>query len=424
MNIKSSHKVIEKLRAASGFLFAALIPFGHVFGYSALTLGIPTLFFPRDHKENPLPKRYLMALWGAFFLWGAILSLFVAVNRQAAFTTLFSYFAHWTLPFMLGYSISSRYNLRIILTWIASMLFLGLISLMPYLGLFEAAKLSSEGLLKGLHTHIQFGTLLLIALHLLIGMFLTAKIEMKRTYLFGFLGLVCAFLILLTGSRGVWFAMGVSIIGAFIHSAIAQRRRRLSLIFLILTLSATAVSVALFPQIRYRIDRTSAEDPSYIFRRNMAIMAGMIISDHPVTGIGPGQVTYAKEYYDLMDDWDLPVETGYLKKKHLHDMYLHITSEFGFPGLVLFLGIIVGLIWLAIHSIRKNLGLEKGLSYGFLWAVIGVGIGELLDCLLRGPPVAMELFFIAGLMAGITADASPEKLPADVASENTNQTRK
>ncbi len=423
MNIKSSHKIIEGLRALSGFLFAALCPMGHVFGYSALTLGIPTLFFPRNHRENPLPKRYLYTIFLVFFLWGAILSLFVAENRVAAFTTLFSYFAHWTLPFMLGYSISSRYSLRIIFVWIASLLLLGLVSLMPYLGLFEAAKLSSEGLLKGLHTHIQFGTLLLIALHLLLGMFLTAKIEMRKTYIFGFCGLICAFMILLTGSRGVWFAMVFSIFGAFVHSAIARRRRRLSLIFLTLTLLAAVVSIALFPQVRYRIDRTSAEDPSYIFRRNMAIMAGMIISDQPFTGIGPGQVTFAKEYYDLMDDWDLPVETGYLQKKHLHDMYLHITSEFGFPGLVMFLGIIGGLIWLAVHSIRKNRGLEKGLSYGFLWAVIGVGIGELLDCLLRGPPVAMELFFIAGLIAGITADVGSENLSANAATENKNPTR-
>jgi putative inorganic carbon (HCO3(-)) transporter len=153
----------------------------------------------------------------------------------------------------------------------------------------------------------------------------------------------------------------------------------------------------------------------------MAIMATEIISDHPITGIGPGGVPYAKEYYDLMEARNLPVETGYLVKKHLHDLYLHITAEFGIPGLIMLLGIFGTLLWIAISAIRSAKGLEKGLSYGFLWAIVAVGVGEILDCLLRGPPVAIEFFFISGLIAGILADSGNAVDSAKLANKTINK---
>ncbi len=399
----------------------AAIPWGHVSGYIAMVLGIFTLPFPIEHKRTPRPKKVLITLFAVFFLWGLALSLFVADNQPESLAALFTYFAHWVLPFILGYSIASKYNLRIIYVWLGSLLILGTVSLMAYLSLFHAPNFSSEGLLKGLHTHIQFGTILLIALHLILGMFLTPKIDTKKTYFLGIVGVIFAFMIFLTGSRGVWLAGAVSITGALIHSAITRRRRRISLLFLITIALCGAAAVAIFPQVRYRINRTGTDDPSYIYRKNMAIMAAEIITDHPITGIGPGGVPYAKEYYDLMEGRNLPVETGYLVKKHLHDLYLHITAEFGIPGLIMLLGIFGTLLWIAISAIRSAKGLEKGISYGFLWAIIAVGVGEILDCLLRGPPVAIEFFFISGLIAGILADSGNAVDSAKLANKTINE---
>jgi O-antigen ligase len=215
------------------------------------------------------------------------------------------------------------------------------------------------------------------------------------------LGLFFAFCLVLTGSRGVWFAGAISIAGATIHNIVAGRRRRLAVIFVIVTLIAVVTAISLFPQVRKRIDRTGADDPSYIYRRNMATMAVIIIRDHPVAGIGPGEVPYAREYYELMDEMCLPVEIGYLRKKHLHNMYLHVTAEFGFVGLLLFIGIIVSVfIALARSAGSADDGLQKALIFGVIWAFVGVGVGDLLDCLLRGPPVAMEIFWLVGVATG------------------------
>ncbi len=427
MNKNIIYQIIKHTRTISGYLLMAAIPWGHVFGYTAMVPGIISLPFPVRHRRTPPQKTLLIILFGAFFLWGLVLSLFVADNRNVSLSALFTYFAHWVLPFILGYAITSQHNLRIIYVWIGSLFIVGLASLIAYVGLVHAPRFSSEGLLRGLHTHIQFGTLLLIALHLLLGMFLTAKIKVRKIYIFGVIGLFFAFMIFLTGSRGVWFAAGISITCAMVHFSVAQSRKRIVFFFLILIVICATLAVAIFPQVRYRINRTGKDDPSYIYRKNMAIMATEIIADHPIVGIGPGGVPFAKEYYDLMERRNLPVETGYLKKKHLHNLYLHITVEFGFPGLLLLLCILGTLIWLSISAIRCTKGLNKGASYGFLWAIVAVGTGELLDCLLRGPPVAIELFFIAGLIGGILADSAKttdnSQSPDNVTLENSTNSK-
>jgi len=102
---------------------------------------------------------------------------------------------------------------------------------------------------------------------------------------------------------------------------------------------------------------------------------------------------------------NLPQETGYLKKTHFHNMYLQITAEFGFPGLILFLVILGAIFRLLIKSARRNNnGLRTGIIYGMIWSLVAVLIAETLDCLLRGPAVAMEMFWALGICAGFGYD--------------------
>ncbi len=130
----------------------------------------------------------------------------------------------------------------------------------------------------------------------------------------------------------------------------------------------------------------------------MAMMASYIIRDHPIVGIGPGQMPYAKEYYDKMDSLGLVLDSGYLKKKHLHNMYLQVGSEFGLIGLFIFLSILV----MSLVKIRQSMkfatkdSFENSLGYGVFWGFITLMIGEMFDCLLRGPAVAMIAFWLIG----------------------------
>ena len=300
-----------------------------------------------------------------------------------------------------SFILPKRWGIAFVFLWMISVTLLAMSSLTAYLGWIDAARLSSEGLLKGMHTHIQLAALLLICLHLVFAGILTRDLSIRKTAVLVFLGLFIAFCLVLTGSRGIWFAGVISIAGATIHNIVTGRRRRLAVVFVLIALIAVVAAVSLFPQVRERIYRTGTDDPSYIYRRNMATMAVMIIRDHPVAGIGPGEVPYAREYYESMKDMSLPVETGYLRKNHLHNMYLHISAEFGLVGFLLFVGIVVSVLLALARSVGSaNDGLQKALIFGVLWAFVGVAVGDLLDCLFRGPPVAMEIFWLVGVATG------------------------
>jgi O-antigen ligase len=161
------------------------------------------------------------------------------------------------------------------------------------------------------------------------------------------------------------------------------------------------VGVVVIPQIHQRVVETNSDDMSIVYRKNMAIMAVDIIKDHPISGIGPGQVPFAREYYVRMDSLNLPLDTGYLVKKHLHNIYLQIGAEFGMPGLILLIAILINMLWISARAVSLSGGGEyPGIAIGIFWAVVTIIIGENFDCLLRAPGVAMMIFWLVGMSAG------------------------
>jgi O-antigen ligase len=310
-------------------------------------------------------------------VWGLILSFSVAIRPSNGIQTVFVYFSHWMLPFAAGLWLPSRYKVPIIYLWIISIFILGFVSLLVFLGIFHAPDLSREGMLFGLHNHIQLAALLSLALIMVYGLFLTPGRSVKNTIL---PGIVCVFLLLFFVERAR--ALIVAIIG---------------ILFVL-------GSIAMFPQVRARISMTGFNDLNFIYRRNMAIMAREVIKDNPVTGIGPGQVPFAEKYFDRMEKMNLPQETGYLQKKHFHNMYLQAAAEFGLPGALVFLFILFQSFRILIVSPARLSGAYgSGIIYGVLWSFAALAIAELFDCLSRGPAVAMEYFWVLGICAGMDA---------------------
>ncbi|HHS51041.1 MAG TPA: O-antigen ligase family protein [candidate division Zixibacteria bacterium] len=406
-NIHPAKKIVSTGLALSALLFAAIAPWGHVGAYFAGFVGLLFLPFTSfSFNNSSCPQKLLMIFLGIFLICGLILSLFVAYNAKFALTTVFTYFAHWAIFFLIGLKAKPEHRKTILMIWLFSMLLVALMSLIALLGWIDVYRLSNEGLLKGFQSHIRFGTLLLIAFHFVFALFLNPKNILKQTIGLGLFATILLVMIVLTGSRGVWFAAAISIFGATLHAIFTNRKRKLAIALVVIAV-ALGVIVSLSANIIHeRIRRTGTDDPSYVFRKNNATMALWIIEDRPLTGIGPGQVPYAKSYFDRMADENLELESGYLKKRHLHSMYLHVGAELGLPGLMLLIGVLICFIWMAIIGAKSQEAFPKTMSYGFLWATVAVAIGEMLDCLLRGPSVAMELFFFAGIIAGIAAENS------------------
>lgn len=385
-------------------IFAAGIPWGHVFGYvGAAIVLLGALITPRSFRFGGDPRMLLIS-FAVFLIWGLILSLTVATEPSAGFQTVFAYFTHWMLPFAVGFWLPSRFRIPVLYFWVISIFILAFISLLAFLGVFHAPGLSKEGMLFGLHNHIQLAALLSLALFIVYGLFLAPGKSIRATVISG---IVCIFLMLffiLTGSRGWWSAAAVSLAGMTVHHIIINRERTRALIVAIIGVIFVLGSIAVFPQVRARINMTGFNDLNFIYRRNMAIMATEVIKDNPLTGIGPGQVPYAREYYDKMEKMNLPQETGYLQKKHFHDMYLQVAAEFGLPGALVFLAILfLSLRILVASPARLSATRRSGIVYGVLWSFAALMVAELFDCLLRGPAVAMEYFWVLGICAGLGA---------------------
>lgn len=382
-------------------IFAAGMPWGHIFGYiGAVVVLLGALLNKRNFRFEPGPRGLLIVMT-IFIAWGIFLSFTVAVRPSQGIHTVFAYFAHWMLPFAAGLWLPSRYRLPVLLLWMLSLFALSFISFLAFLGVFHSPAFSKEGMLFGLHNHIQLAAMLSLAAIIVYSLFLTPGKSSKATALVTVGGVFLLLFLILTGSRGWWLASAVAMAGMTIHHIIIDRGRTKALIVAVVGILFVLGSVAVFPQVRARINRTGLSDPNVVYRRNMAIMAWEVIKDNPLTGIGPGQVPFAKEYYDRMDVMNLPQETGYLQKKHFHNMYLQAAAEFGLPGALIFLFILFLSFRMLIVSPARFAGIYgPGITYGVLWSFAALAIAELFDCLLRGPAVAMEYFWVLGLCAG------------------------
>ncbi|UCC79802.1 MAG: O-antigen ligase family protein [Candidatus Zixiibacteriota bacterium] len=390
----------EKIIITGSIIFALGMPWSHVFGYIGAGIAFMGAVVSPGFLRFGRNEKTIIILLLSFFAWGIILSLTVAIRPSNGLNTVFAYFAHWLIPLMIGLWMPSRCRTFILYLWMFSLIILGFVSFLAFAGFFDAPRFSREGMLMGLHNHIQLAALLLLGFNIIYGLFLTPGLSKRRYLLVGIVGALFLVLFILTGSRGWWVAGFISICGMTIHHILSNRSRKTALILTAVGILFALSIVALSPQVRARINRTGFNDPNIIHRRNMAVMAREVIKENPVFGIGPGQTPYAKEYYDRMEKMDLPQETGYLHKKHFHNIYFQITAEFGLPGMVLFMFILImGFVVLISAGLKSPGNHNSGIIYGVIWSFVALAVAELFDCLLRGPAVAMEYFWIMGVCA-------------------------
>jgi len=92
-----------------------------------------------------------------------------------------------------------------------------------------------------------------------------------------------------------------------------------------------------------------ADDGSAAERFRIWRTAAQIIRDHPVVGVGVGA-------YPMVNAQYAPREahgSGGLGAKDTHSTYLNVLAEMGYPGLILFLGILISVI-VPAERIRRS----------------------------------------------------------------------
>ncbi len=200
--------MIENLLIYANYMFSILMPFTHIGGYLACSIGIILLwsFFEKIKDE----KAFIFI--SLFIVYGLITSAFSG-QPQTGFSTMLGYFSHWLMPFALGFGlISPKYFKKIIWTFIIVFGSITFFSVLAYFHLFfpkigKDFYLVNEGLLKGLRSHIALGALCLLTSFLVLNQALFRKgiTSAKRIFLV-VLFLFFVFAIFLTGSRSYYIA--------------------------------------------------------------------------------------------------------------------------------------------------------------------------------------------------------------------------
>jgi O-antigen ligase len=166
------------------------------------------------------------------------------------------------------------------------------------------------------------------------------------------IALACAaplvIVIVLTQSRGAFIAL----VAIALPSAIALARRRPRTVIALAVLFGVALRLA--PASFWQrigglgkatsVATISEMDPEGSAKQRFAVLQNAlhIVEDHPVLGIGMGAYGLANQSYNPS-----------LGTLDTHNTYLNILAETGLPGLVLFLGLVTGVLRYAREARRR-----------------------------------------------------------------------
>ena len=387
--------MIENLLVYANYMFAICMPFSHIGGYLACALGLAVLW--SFHKRIEKEPVYVWLL--IFIIYGLVLNMFSA-SPEIGSAALVGYFSHWLMPFMLGYGLlKSKYFNKIF--W-AFVIVFGVIvgfSVLAYFHLFYAKigkdfYLVNEGLLKGLRSHIALAALCLLTSFLVLAQALLRKdIPSAKRIFYFVLFLFFVFALFLTGSRGYYIAA----LASYFLFGLFWIFRTKNWGFAVGALAVACVILCAYffaPVVKERLQRTTSHDMNIQERLSLYKVAVAEIKSRPVFGYGPGQGIKQEKFFEMLPENLKTVG----RHPALHSFYLNFAADFGLGGLVIFIGIVFFMFKGLLKSFSSDDLFLSAAGIGLFWGLVAVLIGDMFDTLLRGPGVAMELFWLTGLV--------------------------
>ena len=243
---------------------------------------------------------------------------------------------------------------------------------------------------EGFHPNAVGGTLIfMIPLYLVLTFFYSKRNKQNfLTYktilflLFLIIGLlVTSSVLILTQSRGSWIGLFLS---CFILLIVGLRRKKLAFFSILFLLAIFLIFLG-----SDKISLSAKEAKGKIFSRmhlwNLSIET---IGKHPGFGIGMNRIRMIPQ-------------VGY-EQAHVHNHLLNTAAELGIPGLIAYLGILIGAGYMCIEIWRKsNMGCMK-------MTVLGLGCGQLAhfifgmaDSIPLGAKVGIFFWFSLALIAAM-----------------------
>ena len=194
--------------------------------------------------------------------------------------------------------------------------------------------------------------------------------------------------LILTLSRGGWLATGLCLLMFLFLET--RTRKNLSTLLVIVALITSSV-VFLGDEIT---NRFSADDRGSAYSRvPLMRLAGRIIADHPILGVGSNNFGEVMNGY-LTSDF----RSGFLYT--VHNQYLLIWAETGILGLASFLWFLIAAIWTGLKCWRQRDPELSPLALGMSLSLIAFMFHMSVD-LFRGRPLTEMVWATAALISAI-----------------------
>ncbi|MDX1535491.1 MAG: O-antigen ligase family protein [Candidatus Spechtbacterales bacterium] len=230
--------------------------------------------------------------------------------------------------------------------------------------------------------------------------------NLQNLFIFGFIFVINLALVL-SGTRGIWLASlsGLVVVGLFKFMKVPKKFVSMILILVLLFLAVFPAYFAIvsFPQFQYT-DFTSAASADrirsvvdfgetsnklriYIWKETLESIVG-----HPFLGVGIGN------YPQVLNEPISAARAG----ASAHNLYLHIASTIGIPGLIVFLWFIWELVFRSIDYIKEKgytvLALYLALM---LFSLAWIGAYSMTDAALYDGRALLGFMCMLGLSMGL-----------------------
>jgi O-antigen ligase len=254
----------------------------------------------------------------------------------------------------------------------------------------------NDGRATGLRSHpLTFAETLLFPIAYMLSQLAILEIRSwsRWAWTTGFLVLALIF----SQSRGPWIAFGIMIL---VLGSLEPRKyviKRLT-VLLVLPLSL----ILLMPALRHRA--TSIKDTGYspnAERLQMWKAGWHILRDHPLLGVGPGNVPIASPIYQSPEQQLLFGPWG-----HLHNTYITIAAERGLVGLIAFLSFIGVLGSHLFRSYRSTPKEDGNNRVALLTALLGLSgwlVSGMTQASYNDSSVLMVFYLVMGIAVASAA---------------------
>jgi O-antigen ligase len=296
----------------------------------------------------------MLAWMAAFFVWAAI-GYVQSPLPLIVWPTLLDFGKLWLIALVATTVLAPRFNARLFMV-----LFLGCFALYPTRGAIFNYLGGYTTFGRALWNYIyknpnDLAALAILQLSMAVALL---KIEGEKWLRYCALaGLaVLPILILMTQSRGAFIALALF---GLLYLA-AQKKKRARTLVTLVALGAVVAMVApggVWQRVAGLKNATSEADLAKADREGSARqryeiwrVAGMIIRDNPVTGVGLGAYKNVHAVYAVQAGAAARTARG---KRDTHSTYLNVAAETGLPGLFLFLGL-VGSVLVGAERVRRR----------------------------------------------------------------------